>query len=119
MLAESETDLQILIDLLHEWCIDKKMNLNLDKTKIVHLRNPATPKSNVGFVFGNETIEITNQYTYLGILLSEHLDYNLMAKQVAISASRALGLVISKYRLLGDYHSVHSVNCSILSSGVQ
>ena len=73
----------ILIDLLHEWCIDKKMNLNLDKTKIAHFRNPATPKSNVGFVFGNETIEITNQYTYLGILFSEHLDYNLMAKQVA------------------------------------
>ena len=97
LLAESETDLQILIDLLQEWCIDKKMNLNLDKTKIVHFRNPATPKSNVGFVFGNETIELTNQYTYLGILLSEHLDYNLMAKQEANSASRALGLVISKY----------------------
>ena len=24
LLAESETDLQILIDLLHEWCIEKK-----------------------------------------------------------------------------------------------
>ena len=57
LLAESETDLQILIDLLHEWCIDKKTNLNLDKKK-VHFRNPATPKSSVGFVFGNEAIEI-------------------------------------------------------------
>ena len=75
------------------------MNLNLDKTKIVHFRNPATPKSNVGFVF--ETIELTNQYTYLGILLSEHLDYNLMAKQVTKSASRALGLDISKYKVFG------------------
>ena len=101
LLAESETDLQILIDLLHEWCIDKKMKINLDKTKIVHFRNTAPPKSNVGLVFGNETIEITNQWTYLGILLSEHLNYNLKAKQVAKSASRALGLVISKYKAFG------------------
>ena len=77
------------------------MNLNLDKTKIVHFRNPATPKSNVGFVFDNETIEITNQYTYLRILLSEHLYYYLMAQQMAKSASRALGLIISKYKAFG------------------
>ena len=38
---------------------------------------------------------------YLGLMLTEHLDYNVMAKNVAMSASRALGLVISKYKAFG------------------
>ena len=35
---------------------------------------------------------------YLGLVLTEHLDYSVMAKYVANSASKALGLVISKFK---------------------
>ena len=101
LLAATETDLQILIDLLKVWCDEKKMRINLDKTKIVHFRSPSTPKSNVSFQFGSESIGITNQYTYLGTLLTEHLDYNAMAAHVAKSVNKALGLVISKYKAFG------------------
>ena len=38
---------------------------------------------------------------YLGLLLTQHLDYSLMAKQVSSSASRALGLLISKCKSAG------------------
>ncbi len=38
---------------------------------------------------------------YLGLTLSEHLDYNVMVKVVAQSASRALGLLIAKYKSIG------------------
>ena len=98
LLAETETDLQILIDLLQVWCDEKKMRVNLDKTKLVHFRSPPTPKSKIPFQFGNVNIEIANQYTYLGVLLTEHLDYNALTAHVAKSANRALGLVISKYK---------------------
>ena len=37
----------------------------------------------------------------LGIVLTEHLDYNVSAKCVAQSASRALGLLIVKCKLAG------------------
>ena len=36
---------------------------------------------------------------YLGLTLTEHLDYNVTAKIVAQSASRALGFLIAKYIL--------------------
>ena len=37
----------------------------------------------------------------LGIVLTEHLDYNVSAKCIAQSASRALGLLIVKCKLAG------------------
>ena len=38
---------------------------------------------------------------YLGLVLSEHLDYSVTAKFVAQSATRALGLLISKFKQMG------------------
>lgn len=101
LLAETENELQMLIDVLKLWCVQKKMTVNLDKTKVIHFRSPSTPKSNMAFHFGHDDIETACQYTYLGILLTEHLDYTAMAAQVAKSANRALGLVISKYKAFG------------------
>ena len=36
LLAESEADLQVLLDSLHNWSQEWSMNENTDKTKIVH-----------------------------------------------------------------------------------
>ena len=46
-------------------------------------------------------LEIVNQYIYLGILLTEHLDYMKMANHVSKAASRALGLVIARNKSFG------------------
>jgi len=41
-------------------------------------------------------IEVVEQYRYLGLILTEFLDYNLMSKQVALAAQRSLGMLITK-----------------------
>ena len=38
---------------------------------------------------------------YLGVILSEHLDYDIMTKYVVQCASRALGLLIAKCKTIG------------------
>ena len=43
-----------------------------------------------------------SQYVYLGQLLTEHLEYTMIAKHVSKSPNRALGLVISKFKALGS-----------------
>ena len=53
------------------------------------------------FICGNDTISYVDNYTYLGVILTEHLDFDYMAKKVAQSASRALGLLIAKAKLFG------------------
>ena len=44
---------------------------------------------------------MVDRYVYLGLLLTEHLDFEKTVKYVAQSASRALGLLISKRKLVG------------------
>ena len=44
--------------------------------------------------------DIVHKYSYLGLLFTECLDYSSMAKVVAQSVSIALGLLISRYKVV-------------------
>lgn len=44
-----------------------------------------------------------DKYVYLGLLLTQYLDYSLTASQVVSSASRALGLLINKCKSAGGF----------------
>lgn len=101
LLAESEDELQSLLNVLKSWCDNNKMVINTDKSMIVHFRRPSETRSSTSFSVGDVNLKTTSHYTYLGLLLTEHLDYTAMAKQVSKSANRALSLVISKYKLFG------------------
>ena len=55
------------------------------------------------FKCGDLALEITHQYNYLGLSLTEFLGYDVMASNVAKSASRAaLDLVIHKSNRMVD-----------------
>ncbi|CAG2231612.1 unnamed protein product [Mytilus edulis] len=101
LLAGSESDLQVLLDGLQLWCAENKMTINHNKSNVVHFRPNSTPRTINSFKCGELDINVVGKYTYLGLVLTEHLDYQIMAKHVAASANRALGLVISKYKSFG------------------
>ncbi|XP_052217139.1 uncharacterized protein LOC127835010 [Dreissena polymorpha] len=100
LIAETESDLQILLDILGSWCTSNKMTINTNKSKIMHFRNKNV-KTNYRFTCNNNELECVTEYRYLGLVLSEFLDYSVTAKYVAKSATRALGLLISKFKSLG------------------
>jgi hypothetical protein len=53
------------------------------------------PDSHVkSHILNGEVFDYVSSYQYLGLVLNEFLDYLFMAKAVARSASRALGLII-------------------------
>ena len=101
LLAESSTELQLLLNALSDWCGQNHMSVNTAKSNIIHFRQKSVQRTDTIFSFGDSTIELIDQYTYLGVVLSEHLDYDVMVKFVAQSASRALGLVIAKCKFIG------------------
>ena len=102
LLSDSEEGLQNMLDKLYEWCSKWKMSLNIDKTKTVDFRNKKQQCTNHQFTFGNQDIQMTSQYKYLGIVLDEFLDYNVTADILADSAGRALGAVIGKTKQFKD-----------------
>ena len=71
------------------------------KTNIVNFRFRSNQVTDRSFNIGTKVVKVTSEYVYLGLLLTEHLDYTMMAKYVSKSASRSLGLVISKFKAFG------------------
>ena len=80
------------------------MNVDFEKTKIVHFRNPSVSPTNEIFLLGEKQLGVVSKYQYLGLLLTEFLDYHEMAKAVARSAGRGLSLLIVKSKAHGSFH---------------
>ena len=78
-----------MLNVLNTWCLNNELTVNINKSKIMHFRNPAVLQTKCIFSIGGNSIECVKSYQYLGLLLTEYLDYQLMAKAVAKSASRA------------------------------
>ena len=107
LLSESQGKLQKGLDVLYEWCKSKHMTVNAEKSKVMHFRKgPSVIQCKGPFAYGQSELEIVSQYKYLGLVLTDFLDYNVTAKQVALAAHRALGVVIAKGKVLGGlpYH---------------
>lgn len=103
LIAENEEDLQFMLDILHNWCDRNNMIVNPMKSNIVHFRPSSVPRTANSFTCGIHNLKVVANYTYLGLLLTEFLDFNLMAKSVAQSAGRALGLLIAKFKSYGGF----------------
>ena len=101
MLAESETDLQAMLICLSEWCIKWELLVNQKKSQVVHFRPQAMPMTEVSFSCGETVLDIVLHYKYLGLLVTDHVDYNIAVKAIAQSATRALGGVKVKYKSRG------------------
>jgi len=101
LLAENEEDLQLLLNVMSDWCKKWKLMINSDKTNIVHFRPKGHEKSQRVFTCGDVLLSYKDKYRYLGLWLTEHLDYDYMAKEVSKAAHRALGLIIAKSKALG------------------
>ena len=77
------------------------MKINYTKTKGIHFRNRTVMRSMFQFKCGESIIEHADKYKYLGLVLNQHPDDCETAKYAAQSATRALGLLIPKYKQTG------------------
>ena len=48
-------------------------------------------------------LQIVDRYTYLGFVIQENINLNIMVSAVAKSAGRALGLVIANCKTAGGF----------------
>ena len=101
LVAENAADLQLMLDCLNEWCGRNSMSINPSKSNVVHFRPNSLQRVAFDFQCGQHAVSTAEKYTYLGITLNEFLDFNVTAKAVAQSASRALGLLIAKFKCMG------------------
>ena len=100
LISDTEEHMQDLLNAVSAWSKKWRIKCNYAKCKVVHYRKPRMPRTNYNFQLCGESIDITEQYKYLGIMLHEFLDFQVVANVLANSAQRALGAVIHKYKKL-------------------
>ena len=110
LLAENEEDLQALLFIVQSWCIKWRLDVNLSKTNILHIRPKRRQQSKYVFLFNNRPVEYCKFYKYLGCYLDEHLDYNFTSEKQSDSAGNALSSIITKMiKLKGLPYTVYSM----------
>ncbi len=101
LMAETEDDLQLLLNKLSSWCEKWQMKINAKKTQIIHFRPNSVQRTEYTFMCGMQSLSVVDRYRYLGLMLNEHMNMQETAKVVSQAASRALGVLIHKYKSHG------------------
>ena len=72
------------------------MTINEEKSNVIHFRPNSFNRTENIFTCGDKRLKIVDRYKYLGLLITEHLNYEEMAKHVAKSASRKIVKIFSE-----------------------
>ncbi len=75
---------------------------NAKKSNILHVGRSRT-RTNFNFKLGNMVLPIVTHYKYLGIVITEFIDYNVVAQILADAENRTLGSVINKYKKINGF----------------
>jgi len=100
MVAETPEDLQCQLNVLNNWYQKWRMLVNIEKSKVVHFRNRQKSRTNFVFMYGNEELEIVEQYKYLGLIFYQFLTYNASVEAMSAAGGRALSQIITKFKIL-------------------
>ena len=98
LVAESEENLQAMLDCVNAWSEEWLMTINETKTKVVHFRKASKARTSTTFTCGNKNISLIDSYKYLGCTLTETLDYTKTSKVLSDAGSRALGATITRLK---------------------
>ena len=96
LFAKNEADLQFLLNIVELWCQKWRLEVNLTKANILHIREKRKMQSKFMFLFNKRPVPYSTFYKYLGCNINEFLDYNFTAKMQSDSAGRALSSIITK-----------------------
>ena len=98
--AESRAELQAAMHGMLHYCIMWKLDINVQKTKVVIYGSKPGVKE-LDFKFGEHNINVISEYTYLGICFPCNNNMNKGISVLKNQASRAMFSLIKKSRKLG------------------
>lgn len=61
----------------------------MDKSKVMHIRKTTVNQCGHTFMFGDEALELTSKYGYLGLVICEHTDFATTTHELLTAGSRA------------------------------
>ena len=82
-----------------QWCLD----INVLKSNIIHFRPKKVPISQFVFKCSTHVIKAIDRYTYIGVILDEHLTFSFCIDSRYTSGSKSLSSIIGKYNVYGNF----------------
>ena len=90
LIADTVGGLQNHLNALQTYCIEWKLNVNVNKTKIVVFKNGGSNSRNERWFYNGTEIESVNAFTYVGVNFTCRLSLSKMAENMAIKAKKVL-----------------------------
>jgi hypothetical protein len=96
LIAQNEAEMDVLLDTVSKWCTKWRLCINPTKSKVIHFRKKQRKRSDHIFKIGENCLEYSPSYKYLGVLFDEFSTFKNNSENLAKSGGRALGAIISK-----------------------
>lgn len=116
LLSKSPSGLQHMLDVLQAFCSEKLLSVNMSKTQVVIFNDFRRSVPDV-FKYGAHSLQLVDQYTYLGIVLHKSGSFKPAIHKLAAAGKRALFAMQQRCTDLGI--SDIPLRCSLFSSLVQ
>ena len=81
-----------MLTYLHKWCMQWCLDMNILKSNIIHFIHKKVPIYQFVFNCGTQAID---RYTYLGVILDEHMSFFVLTLVTHLVASQSLLLLAS------------------------
>ena len=98
--------MQELIYITEVWCKNNRIEVNLGKSKIMHVRPKTGQDSHQSmfcFLFNNNPVAYVDSYKYLGVTVNHTMSLNKSLDILAEVAGRSLSTILSKLRKIGQF----------------
>ncbi|CAL4146663.1 unnamed protein product, partial [Meganyctiphanes norvegica] len=99
ILAESAIELQNALDSLYTYCNKWALNINVDKTKVI-IFSKGRIKRFKSFKLGNNSIDVVDDYVYLGTTFNYNGTFNKAKAKQALQARKASYSLITRIKQL-------------------
>ena len=99
LLSDTFADLQLQLNVFHDYCSFWKLKVNIEKTKAVIFSRAQLPQ-NQFFCYGDQQIEYVTEFNYLGVIFSKNGSFTSTLKNNVRKANIAMYEVLSKGRSL-------------------
>lgn len=97
LISESAEGMQKMLDTFRDYCKEWKLNVNVEKTKVVIFSKKKIAQ-NVKFMFNDNKLDVCDSYNYLGILFHYNSNLDNTKKKLVQQAQKALYSVYYKIR---------------------
>ncbi|MES9881290.1 MAG: reverse transcriptase family protein [Sedimenticola sp.] len=99
LFSDTAIDLQNSLTEFHKYCVEWKLTVNINKSKIL-IFSKGRPAKRSNFFLNDTKLEIVTEYKYLGIFMSQSGSFTNAKKHIANQATKAMYSLLSKVREL-------------------